>query len=421
MKERLDSGLSAAIGVLGDSTGNERGATAEWPELFIQRIASQYPSHNVKHTVWNDATQAYSIDELIQAGPLGERKVSFAKSLIIDATLAPHIAGDIDVQCKVAMTDWTPAGNQNFVSKFGGAGSRCWRFYINSAGNLVFEWSNDGTAQINKVATANTGLTDGAVSWIRVTLDVDNGAAGSDVKFWKSSDGVTWTQIGSTVTTAGVATVVDIAAQPFEIGARSISSELMLGNMYEVKIRNGIDGPIVAPVLPELWERRDDTSYTFTGSPTLFLVNGSHPGAGISYLNDTTRRPKLNPDYGQTTIILSDSHNESFRAGERFRVEYEAWIDSVMSLRPMATIVLSTQNQRKSPATFIEPHAVRQQIIKSVASKRRLSVIDTYKAFNGDDTLVSSDGIHPTKGSSTVSGSVVWAREAFGLFNISAL
>lgn len=420
LKAELDAGHTCAIGLGGDSTGNGvSGVNAEWFELLGQGLASRYPNQTVKHYIWDDVTQNQGVPTTTQLGPLGERSVRGTKSLITDATVVTHIAGDLDLSAKISLDDWTPAAQTTVVARFGGAPNRAWRFYVSTSGFLTLEWSADGTTLISKNSGVSTGLADGAAKWVRATLDVDNGASGNSVRFYTSDDGVTWTQLGSTATTAGVTSIFNPTAQPWEICARGITGDLTNGSVFEVRIRNGIDGPIVCQTMPDLWERRDDTSYTFSGSPVLSLINGSHSGAGLSYLNDATRLPKMHPNYGQTNIMFSDSHNEQWRNGERFRLEYENWLNAVQTLRPLAGLIPTTQNPRKAPATFIEAHAQRQTIIRAIALRRNLGLIDASKSFGADESLIDSDGIHPTRGPGS-SGSQVWANAALTLFDASA-
>lgn len=419
LKQSLAAGRTCALGISGDSTGNETGFTAEWVSLFAQAIATRYPAYTVSHRIWDDTTQAFGAPILEQTGASGVRSVRVTKTLLVDAAAVKHIAGDIDVRVKVALDDWTPTAQNTLVGRFGASGARAWRMYVNTNGFLYFEWSADGTTLITKNSGVVVGAADGSVKWVRATLDVDNGASGNEVKFYTSDDGAVWTQLGSTVTTAGVTSLFEPTAQPWEFGGYAISSFITVGQLHEVQIRDGIAGPIVNPIMPDLWQVRDDTSYTFSGSPVLTIVNGSHPGANLGYLNDATRLPKLHPDYGQVSIMFSDSHNENWGIGEAWRIKYEAWLNAVQTLRPLASLVLCTQNHRKSPALNIGAHVERQQIIRAVAARRGHGLIDAFKAFNGDDTLVQSDGIHPTKGSGAT-GSQVWANAAITLFDASA-
>jgi hypothetical protein len=91
-------------------------------------------------------------------------------------------------------------------------------------------------------------ITDGEYLWIKYTLDVDNGAGGHDVKFYTAADQATepttWTQLGSTVTTAGTTSVWPGTAGLI-IGGRSATTQVFNGSLARVIIRNGIGGNTV--------------------------------------------------------------------------------------------------------------------------------------------------------------------------------
>lgn len=163
-------------------------------------------------------------------------------------TAALDIVGDIDVRVHVAMNDWTPAGTQTFLSKSTASGSqRSWQFNITTAGALVFIWSADGVATLTATSTANLSATaNGALQWVRATLDVNNGASGRDVKFYTSPDGSTWTQLGTTVTSAGVTSIFSGTA-PVIVGSIDVGvSNRLIGKVVAAEIRNGIAGTVVA-------------------------------------------------------------------------------------------------------------------------------------------------------------------------------
>jgi hypothetical protein len=160
---------------------------------------------------------------------------------------ATSIVGDLDVRALLACDDWTPSSYEVIASKWLTTGNqRSWRFCNDSTGGLRLEWSADGTAEISKVSTAGMSLTDGAPKWVRVTLDVDNGAAGNDVKFYSSDDGTTWTQLGATVTTAGVTSIFNSTAGTYVGTSQAASRPLSAAKIYYVEVRNGIGGTVVA-------------------------------------------------------------------------------------------------------------------------------------------------------------------------------
>src|SRR3546814_5877487 len=92
--------------------------------------------------------------------------------------------------------DWTPATNMAFMSKFIGSTDRSFIFQVFTSDTLRLIWTTDGTAgtQVSATSTVAPTIANGDDLWIRVKLDVDNGAGGNDAIFETSTNGVTWTQ-----------------------------------------------------------------------------------------------------------------------------------------------------------------------------------------------------------------------------------
>ena len=171
---------------------------------------------------------------------------------------------DLDVRAQVALDDWTPAAIGSIASQYGAAGDRSWTLRILTTGILRIVWSNDGTATLSADSTVAPTVADGATLWVRATLDVDNGASGKDVKFFTSTNGSTWTQLGSTVTTAGTTTIFN------STGVLSIGGEgttglgvPLAGKVFRTQLMNAIDGTAVLDV---------DTSVITTGAATSFTA-----------------------------------------------------------------------------------------------------------------------------------------------------
>lgn len=191
------------------------------------------------------------------------------------------ITGDIDVRVKVALSDWTPASAQCFLSKWTPSGNqRSWRFEVDTLGQLVFTWSTDGSATASETSSAATGIADGAVKWVRVTLDVDNGAAGRTARFYVADDdsGTTWTQLGTAKTTAGVTSIYDSTAV-LEVGSITVgTNNLAVGKFYRASVLNGIDGSTVAspdfrlPVAPRMRDGQGNV-WTFNGSAYSWMID----------------------------------------------------------------------------------------------------------------------------------------------------
>lgn len=164
---------------------------------------------------------------------------------------ALDITGDLDIRVKVAMDDWTPSEFKTLVNKRNNSTSE-YSYLLNVAPSGVLElaWSVTGTVFAGaRSSTVATGISDGAVKWVRATLDVDNGAGGHDAKFFLSDDGVTWTQLGSTVTTAGTTSIYSSSAQVVIGSGQSAGNVSMVnGKIYRAIVKNGIDGPSVLDI-----------------------------------------------------------------------------------------------------------------------------------------------------------------------------
>lgn len=184
--------------------------------------------------------------------------------LSVPDSAALDVVGDLDLRVKVALDDWTPAGVEQIVNKWDGLDGNGTKGYalLFVGSTLRLYWSTDGSAETFRAATAAPGIADGSVAWIRATLDVDNGAAGHDVKFFTSSNGTDWTQLGDTVTTAGV-TSINAGTSALAIGAGGTGGTPLTAQVHRVIVKDGIDGTTVLDL---------DSSVITSGSATSFTA-----------------------------------------------------------------------------------------------------------------------------------------------------
>lgn len=165
------------------------------------------------------------------------------------ADLTTAITGDLDVRAKIRATDWTPAGRwPSIAAQFEGANQN-WAFHLDGSGALALYYSLDGTALLYAASTAvlqtAASLTDNVTDiWVRLVHDVDNGAAGNDIKFYYGTDGATWTQLGTTVTAAGTVARYNSTAVHYAGAAAGLT--YWTGRIYSAEIRSGIGGTAVA-------------------------------------------------------------------------------------------------------------------------------------------------------------------------------
>lgn len=170
---------------------------------------------------------------------------------------ALDITGDIDIRVD-ARINWGDRGAANAVELIGKqetvGDQRSWRFsqfgqgVAGSNGKLVLVWSPDGTETNAKQALATERLPEGFGRRlaVRVTLDVDNGAGGWTVKFFKADTiAGPWEQIGDDVTGVGVTSIFSSASNVNVGNVLSQGQNPPRGSFYGAQIRNGIDGALV--------------------------------------------------------------------------------------------------------------------------------------------------------------------------------
>lgn len=173
------------------------------------------------------------------------------------------ITGDLDIRTLVAFDDWTPGDIRNIVvgtANWPSPGYKSWNFQLQTNGTLRFVISTDGTNQLNYTSSVAPTVTDGSQLWIRVTRS----KAAGEIKFFTSADGITWTQLGTTVTGA---TTSDIYYNALDTGVIQFGQIVTVYNcdykFYRAQILNGIDGTPVLDV---------DTSVISSGSATSFTA-----------------------------------------------------------------------------------------------------------------------------------------------------
>lgn len=396
LKSAMDAGLTCGLQVLSDSTAND---TFDWVDILGTSLAAKYPNYTVKRRLWSDANQNYGAFGTFQVGPAGDQYLELTPGALNGLT-APgaNPVGDIlDIRVKVTLTDWTPAVAQSIAARSGGAGFHSWWFNVRADAGLSFVHSSDGTALFTDNSNALLPVVDGDTKWIRVVFNPNNGV-NRVIKFYYSDDGVTWTQLGTDIT-AAVSALFKPSLTGGSVGGRiefgGRGTIGLSGKLWEVQIRDGDNGPTFAPCLPGLWESHplSGVDASVIGSPTLAIINGSHPGASLSYHSDATRLPKLTPNYGAVALITSISHNEGTSTGIPFITLYDSWLTSLFNRLKIKPTVL-TQNPETASAANSIFHARRRIDLLNYSD----SVIDTFEEFTKRDNWQNTymaDSVHP--------------------------
>jgi hypothetical protein len=189
---------------------------------------------------------------------------------------ALDITGDIDIRVQVAMDDWTPGAINVLLAKRAVSNFSYSLHVATTTGLLSLSWTTDGSTILLVNSTVAPTVVDGAALWVRVTFDVNNGASGYDVKFFTSADGITWTQLGTTITGAG-ATSIFSGSSILEVGGRNLGQNPATGKFYRAQIFNGINGTPVLDVDCTQIVSGADTSFTALTGQTV-TINRSTSG-----------------------------------------------------------------------------------------------------------------------------------------------
>ena len=132
--------------------------------------------------------------------------------------------------------------------------SQIYGLYVSSSDVLTFVWTQADDTDQSEITTAalSTVFDAGDIAWIRATLDVDNGAADAEVKFyWSKSNtndpaAVSWTQLGATVMVGATTDIIDARTSKLEIGALDETVAWNTeGRFYRGVVKDGIAGTVI--------------------------------------------------------------------------------------------------------------------------------------------------------------------------------
>lgn len=153
-----------------------------------------------------------------------------------------------------------PSAQSAMVAKWGAAANRSWAFVISTAGALSFFWTTDGSTSVN----ANTGasLLDATLLtdlWVKAVWEGNN-AGQYRVRFYTSTDGSSYTQLGSTTNGAvGTQTLFNSTAV-VEIGSvGSGTSQNFTGAILSAEIASAVGGANIAS-----WAFTNPAASTYT-------------------------------------------------------------------------------------------------------------------------------------------------------------
>lgn len=434
--QKLSTKLKAGVGsgdavvtVFGDSTGNE---TGEWVYLLGQSLASLYPSLAIDYYLWNTGTLNYGSVTAISTGTTPSPGVVFEDTfsrVVSELYLStPDIGPLWGRDGSNASGDWSTDGTKavrstdstsgTVLADAGVAGDfkltvpfTLSTLATGSAFNAQFTLKRLNST--NRILCTISMTTAGVVTWsiskviagVSTTIQsgtptgaLSNNTAGQSATLEFSITGTTVTASlnGGVATLSGNILPADVTtlSAATVTGVNASSSTLMTMDSYKVEL-------------------------TGSGSPQkLTIYNCSAPGTILSYqqVQLSTAAP-VEPDL----LIASTGHNYSTNTASGFFTALDSFLTSWTALYPNAGVAFSSQNPQKSPAANKLSHQLRQVAFQSYAETRGAGYIPVFERWaeqpNGGVVLISTDGVHPTQGSSN-SGSSLWRDTALDFMTL---
>lgn len=159
------------------------------------------------------------------------------------------LSGDMSLSAHIKPNDWTPSTPQGIIAKFSPVtGSMSYALVLLSDGKAALRWSSASSpsTQIQVSSSSALPFKDGQSGWVRAKLDASGSS--TDTTFWVSSDGTSWSQLGTSSINLSAAPVA-VSSEPLVVGALSDGSLPYSGAIYTADVRS-IQGALVAQFDP---------------------------------------------------------------------------------------------------------------------------------------------------------------------------
>lgn len=157
---------------------------------------------------------------------------------------AVSLTGEMEIVFCAALQSWSELATKSIFSKRAGSSQESWQILTSgsSAGVIRFLiWDGGGSLQ-QYASSVGVGFAAREKGWVKITIE---GAAGvSSVKFYTSSDGVSFTQLGTTQAGVYTTSITRDTTAPLAMMAWDAGSDGCAGVMHRAILRNGINGTL---------------------------------------------------------------------------------------------------------------------------------------------------------------------------------
>ena len=179
---------------------------------------------------------------------------------------ANQITGDIEINISLQLNDYSGV-TMAYIAKDDGVSNRSLQYRQLSGGTHQIIL-NFGAGLVVYSTTVSAGLTNGIKYFLKVTRQSSNG----NINFYKSTDGVSYTQIGATVSgTVGAMATINC---PLEIASYQAGTQtLVQGKIYRVTISNTIGGAPVVDFNPAQYNASTSQTQWTSSTGEVWTIN----------------------------------------------------------------------------------------------------------------------------------------------------
>lgn len=166
---------------------------------------------------------------------------------ITTPTNAAYNVTDVDLRIDLALEDWTL--QQGIAARYTASGNnRSWGVYLSGTGQIAFVWSPTGSSTtITEFSTVPIVAYNGQRLTLRITLDVNDGAGGYELRFYtgRTVGDDEWELLGEPITGAAT-TAVFGASSSIEVGdILGLVIAGMTGKVFALRLMSAILGTAV--------------------------------------------------------------------------------------------------------------------------------------------------------------------------------
>ena len=189
---------------------------------------------------------------------------------------ALDIVGDITMVAQLTPGSWDQ--DSYLVSKRNTSTNIAYSFVTNTngTGGIGARFSSDGLSNAGETvsSTAAVPFSAGSSGWVAVTR------SGADVKFWTSTDGVAWTQLGTTLTLSFSGDIF-VSTSVLTVGSNTANQAPLSANVISAGVYNGIPtafggagGTLVASFAASDYPSTGGSTFVSSATGETWTING---------------------------------------------------------------------------------------------------------------------------------------------------